>query len=191
MLIKQLLFCTLLAVVAVPVLAQTGRIAHFSHGGSLATLAQEGAAADNFGTPTAYFEVDSVRYLSEDAVMGYGRWRWTGRKETTYTLRLPKKMSAALAARYVRKNDLEWHWSSSAVAKRGMKLLGFDSTRLARPEGLPGQPAGEGQRRRRKASLSVLLVQPPAGSGLAALLLLGLAGAGWRLAGQPRPLTAA
>jgi len=59
-----------------PAAAQTGRIAHFSHGGSVATLAAA-EAADNFGIPTSRSEhiTDSLVYLNDSLAMSYGRLR--------------------------------------------------------------------------------------------------------------------
>ena len=154
-------------------LAQTGRIAHFSHGGSLATLAAAEKAADNFGNPPPYFLADSVRYLSETRVVQYGKWYWVNRKEKTDTLRLPQKMLAAEAARYVQHSyDVRWVYGRPKV------LVGFDSTTKV--------PAAQPSKSKRKATANWLLPVPPAGPGLALLVLAGLAGAGWLLVG-PRP----
>ena len=61
---------------ALPAAAQTGRIAHFSHGGSVATLAMN-AAGDNFGIPHSRGEhaVDSLVCLNDSLAMSYGRYR--------------------------------------------------------------------------------------------------------------------
>jgi len=61
---------------ALPAAGQTGRIAHFSHGGSTATLAAA-AAADNFGLPTRREEeaTDSLVCLNDSMVASYGRYR--------------------------------------------------------------------------------------------------------------------
>lgn len=53
--------------------AQTGRIAHFSHGGSTAAL----AVADNFGLPEnrSEYNMDSLVYLNDSMAISYGRYR--------------------------------------------------------------------------------------------------------------------
>lgn len=62
--------------VALPAAAQTGRIAHFSHGGSAATL-PAGVAGDNFGLPTRKTEyaTDSLVCLNDSMAVSYGRYR--------------------------------------------------------------------------------------------------------------------
>ena len=62
--------------VALPAAAQTGRIAHFSHGGSVATL-PAGVAGDNFGLPSRKEEyaTDSLVYLNDSMAVSYGRYR--------------------------------------------------------------------------------------------------------------------
>jgi len=59
-----------------PAAAQTGRVAHLSHGGSPATL-EASVAADNFGIPTSRSEhvTDSLVYLNDSTAMRYGRVR--------------------------------------------------------------------------------------------------------------------
>lgn len=157
--------------------AQTGRITHYSHGGSAATLAAIEEAADNFGGPYYLFRADSVRYLSDRKLVQYGKWNTARRKETTDTLQLPKKMSAAEAARYLRfSNAVEWADESC------MRLVGFDST----SKGHSGQRVRPTKIKRKAAATYWLPSLPPNGPGLALLTLAGLAGAGWLLAG-PRP----
>lgn len=76
---KHLLPCLAMAAVlsaARPAAAQTGRIAHLSHGGSAATLAAA-EAVDNFGIPSSRSEhiTDSLVYLNDSIAMSYGRFR--------------------------------------------------------------------------------------------------------------------
>lgn len=56
---------------------QTGRIAHFSHGGSAATLAAAAGKMDNFGEPVRMFEsrVDSVVYQTDSTATIYSHQR--------------------------------------------------------------------------------------------------------------------
>jgi len=73
--LSQVLLVATLLSIALPAAAQTGRIAHFSHGGSPTTLAA--GAGDNFGLPTSRSEfiVDSLVYLNDSLAMSYGRYR--------------------------------------------------------------------------------------------------------------------
>ncbi len=162
---KQVLVSLLVAAAlgaAWPAAAQTGRIAHFSHGGSAATLWARAQAADNFGEPQVYFIAsDSIRYLSPRTALGYGHWSWERRIGNTDTMWLPAAMSRPAAARY-------WHQLFGKA-----RLIGFDSA------------AGPPQRSKRSALGPELPTGP--GTGLALLVLAALAGAGWLLAGKSAP----
>lgn len=69
---QKLLFITLInGVLVLPSGAQTGRIAHFSHGGSTETLAIGIAAADNFGYPVR-FVLQEVRRISDSTAVRRG-----------------------------------------------------------------------------------------------------------------------
>jgi len=70
---KLLLIWGLLGCVASPAAAQTGRIAHFSHGGSATTLEKD-AGADNFGAVPTIFIADSARLIAKNSVVFYGKW---------------------------------------------------------------------------------------------------------------------
>lgn len=141
---KKLIPALLAGSFALPSAAQTGRIAHFSHSGSVATVAAQGEA-DNLGTPMAYTEVDSIRYLSDSTYLEYSSWRYCseckGRKYPLLGVLNPK-MNAAAAARYFKQS---YHHKMP-------KLVGFDS--LASPankgrrkpkSGSSEQPAGRTQ----------------------------------------------
>jgi len=76
---KYLLPCLVVAAAlgpARPATAQTGRIAHFSHGGSPATLAAA-VATDNFGLARHRSEliIDSLVCLNDSVATRYGRFR--------------------------------------------------------------------------------------------------------------------
>lgn len=168
---KYLLPCFAIALgVAQPAAAQTGRIAHFSHSGSAATLGARAQADDNFGEPHVYFIAsDSIRYLSPRTALGYGHWSWERRIGNTDTMWLPTTMSRSAAARY-------WH---QLFVKA--KLIGFDSA---------ASPARQPQPSKRSAlgpGLPTGRAGGP-GTGLALLALAALAGAGWLLASKPTPL---
>lgn len=125
--------------------AQTGRIAHFSHGGSAATLAAQEEGKDNFGELMPYFETDSIRYLSDSTFLKYGKWRYCsdckGRKNPLMGVLKPKR-NAAEAARYFKQSY--YHETP--------KLVGFDSLtspvnqgRRKLKSGSSGKPAGRSQ----------------------------------------------
>ena len=65
-----------IALSTLPAAAQTGRIAHLSHGGSVATLASA-EATDNFGLPPMRSEemTDSLVCLNDSMAFSYGRYR--------------------------------------------------------------------------------------------------------------------
>jgi len=54
-----------------PAAAQTGRIAHYSHGGSAATRGAEEAAVDNFGYPVS-FVVQEIKRISDSTAARRG-----------------------------------------------------------------------------------------------------------------------
>jgi len=70
------LVAALLLSASLPAAGQTGRIAHYSHGGSAATLVTSGAG-DNFGLPSRREEyvTDSLVCLNDSMAMSYGRYR--------------------------------------------------------------------------------------------------------------------
>lgn len=79
MLTKQVVALGLVGLLlgSVPAPAQTGRIAHFSHGGSAATLARAEAGADNFGLWQEY-KYTKVTRLNDSLVLVEGQKRWPG-----------------------------------------------------------------------------------------------------------------
>jgi hypothetical protein len=149
-----------------PALAQTGRITHFSHGGSVATLVAEEAAADNFGDPMPYFLPDSVRFLSGKMAVAYGKWQFAYRPAvTTDTIKFPEKYSRRQAAVYTRQ-----------LYTRA-RLVGFDSVR-GPGEARPLPPPGKRKKKSatRKAPMS-------SGPGMGTLVV-ALAAVGWLLGGN-------
>jgi hypothetical protein len=68
---KILLIGCVLGSAASPTAAQTGRIAHYSHGGSAATLGAEEAAVDNFGYHI-WVEVQEIRRISDSTAVRRG-----------------------------------------------------------------------------------------------------------------------
>jgi|GEM_PF-2556308 len=168
-----------------PALAQTARIAHLSHGGSVETL---DAAADNFGIPPMpYFLADSVRLLSDTAALEYGNWYRVSeeqKKVQTHLVRLaaPSTKNPGL----ITKRELLKNYQNYQPA---VKLIGFDST--AKP--VTPAPAIQKQKaKRRKSAFLPVVPAPPQHPGVALVVaaILTFAGAGWLL-GQRRPQPAA
>ena len=176
---KKLLLVVLASSLVLSSLAQTGRIAHLSHGGSAATLAAAEKSADNFGQLMPYFEIDSILYVSDSTVLKYGKWRYCsdckGRKNPLVGVLNPKR-NAATAARYFKQSY--YH--------KTPKLVGFDSL---------ASPVNQGQRKPKSGSS-----EQPAGRtqtfpkrpfqysywrGLAGVVALGAVG--WLL-GKKRPV---
>ncbi len=158
-----------------PATAQTGRIAHFSHGGSAATLAAKQAAADNFGEPMPYFVPDSVRYLSGKMALSYGKWHWGGNGSTTDTLKFPEKYSPQQAAKYTRQ-----------LYTRA-KLIGFDSVDNSHKTAPAVEKPVKSKHKKKAASTNTALPSHSAGFSLGALVILGLAGVGWVFGGKNQP----
>ena len=173
--------------VALPAAAQTARIAHLSHGGSLAAL---DAAADNFGLPSQpSFQADSVRLVSDTAAVEYGRWYGyrvckEQANEKTHLVRLAA--SATTNSQRPTKQELIKEYQNY---RPHVKLIGFDSA--AKPAVLA--PVLKKQKVKRKKSTffaAAPALPPHPGVALAVALVLGLAGAGWLL-GERRPQPAA
>lgn len=195
---KKLLLVALVCAWVGPVAqGQTGRIAHFSHGGSVTALAAREKVEDNFGIiPKPVPRTDSVRYISATAVVLYSHritmsqpalygQQSTKSKSvvTTDTLALPEPMTAANAVRYLRENRYLLRHDAMPV-----KYIGFDSINEPVKLEVPIQKPA----RKRKASRAGLLPTWPTGRGGAALLLLAaLTCVSWFLAGKPRFLPAA
>ena len=185
----KLLLVALLAGLAsgLPATAQTGRIAHFSHGGSLAALATA-EVADNLGIPyrEPVVKADTVIATSDTTAVVHGTatdsdnirrrttrpiyygWPYYQRIDTTG----PQSKAAAVRLLQQRYPDA--------------KLIGFDT--LAKP---PAAPAVEVKKRKvkRKQKAAGAFFAPPAHPGvwLAVATMLGLAGAGFLLGDKPRP----
>ena len=161
-----------------PVVAQTARIAHFSHSGSVVTL---DAAVDNFGgpIPTPYFKVDSIRLISDTTALGYGRWHRIDNDEKTLQIRLAaqveKKPERLTKQQLVREYQ---HYQPD------VKLIGFDSTPVVAPA-----PLLKKQKIKRKKSAFLPATPAPPrhpGVALAVALILAMGGLGWLL-GERRP----
>jgi hypothetical protein len=166
-----------------PAGAQTARIAHFSHSGGLATLADE-AAADNFGTPPAYFAVDSIRLISDTSALEYGKWHGyhaAGKPEVqTQVFSSHRAEGRTSAKAYI---------TQSTQYQPRIKIVGYDTI----PKGATpavGVPTVEKRKtKRRKSAALPATPMPPQHPGvlLGVLLILGLGGAGWLLGERPRP----
>lgn len=184
----------LLLATTAPAAAQTARIAHFSHGGSLATL-DAAAAADNFGIIRipSHFVTDSVRFLSDTTSLEYGKW--TG-------------------GYYDKENSSDKDRTVQFAGKRVDKLRMFSRAkyleslrRLEQPVKVVGDTMLDASKatkhqlfktkHRRKESALAPMPTVPGGPAVPGGLLLGagvllLAGAGWLLtAADKRPLASA
>ncbi|MDO7877490.1 hypothetical protein Q5H93_22315 [Hymenobacter sp. ASUV-10] len=160
--------------------AQTARIAHLSHSGSLTAL---DAAADNFGTRPMppYFVADSVRLLSDTTAIQYGHWSRASKErseEKTHIVRLATADDQGLATKRSTVNYYQRY-------RPEVKLIGFDST--TKPAA-PAPVLKKQKARRKKAALYPAVPAPPQhpGVGLAVAAILLFAGAGWLL-GERRP----
>lgn len=132
---KYLLPCLALAAalaVARPAAAQTGRIAHLSHGGSPATLGAS-VAADNFGLPTTRDEyvTDSLVYLNDSIATRYGRHRavrW-GASDAELQKKPWQSYSEPMQYYLGRYESQKWQEAVQALQQREKpkaKLIGFE-----------------------------------------------------------------
>lgn len=160
--------------------AQTARIAHLSHGGSLETLA---AGEDNFGTPPPYFLADSIEILSDTTAREYGRWagyRAPAEKTRVVQYSYPRRGATyAQSATYYIANEQRSHRQSQPI-----KVVRRDTTVA---HAAPAPTLKKQKAKRKKAFLPPTVPTPPQSGvwvGIAAMVLL--AGAGWLL-GERRP----
>jgi len=140
---KKLLFVALASTVALSSAAQTGRIAHYSHGGSAAKLMDEEEAKDNFGALMPHFEPDTIRYLSDSTVLAHGQWRhcsYCKDRKNQRVQELYPKMTRGQAANYLK----------NLYPRVTLTLLDFDSLsapvkkgRLRQKDGHRQKPAGQ------------------------------------------------
>jgi len=184
---KLLLLGCVLGSAAGPAAAQTGRIAHYSHGGSAATLA--GKETDNFGLhpmPTAQWKADTLTCQSDSVAIHSGSYRsfdayrkpetswhrkveeiqYAGRNQT-FALSSGEKMSVGLL-RELYPNTV---------------LVGFDKLKkpvpkkLTFPKAAPRKPAGQIQAFPKRP------FQYSSWRGLAGVAALGVVG--WLLGRKP------
>ena len=176
----KLLPLALLLSATAPAAAQTARIVHLSHGGSLATL---DAAADNFGVVGPYFVADSVRLLTDTTALEYGKWAGYRAKagQKTRTIQFASRRAVYLQDLRYRQPPVKVVGDTSAFPHKAVKRPFIKASNKPRRKAaalapLPAAPGG-----------------PAAPSGL--LLVAGvllLAGAGWLLAApDARPLAPA
>jgi len=150
--------------------AQTGRIAHLSHGGSAATLAAAAAAGDNFGLWEEY-KYAKITRLNDSLVLVEGQRRWPG--------------GAWQPLKVQQYHDCARH---SASPKEIMTKL-----RKQFPEavfvGFEAANSRKAKRKRRKAALTgATAPQSPApGRWLALAVVAGLGTMGWLLPGKAQP----
>ena len=136
---QKLLLVALASALALSSAAQTGRIAHYSHAGSAATLVDEKEAKDNFGSLMPHFEPDTIRYLSDSTASVHGSWRYCSHcndRKNQRILKLDPKMTRGQAANYL-KNLYPW---------TTLTLLDFDSLSAPVKKGRPRQQGGHRQK---------------------------------------------
>jgi hypothetical protein len=182
---KQLLgrlTATAIALSALPAAAQTGRIAHLSHGGSPATLAAA-VAADNFGIPTTRSEhaADSLVCLNDSMAMSYGRYRSVPYHASEAELQKASWRPSSYQMQYYsgRYEPQKWQEAVQYLQQRNKeaRLVGFDKQLKTR-----------GRKQRKSASQSQSFPKRPFQYSLwrAAVGVAGLGAVSWLL-GRKRP----
>ena len=173
--------------------AQTARIAHLSHSGSLATLAVE-EAADNFGLPPTRFFADTIVATSDTTAVAHGRlsrWNTKDGSRSTRTINYGKQA-------YQQSTAIGPQSRGTAVRLLqqrypGAKLVGFDT--LVKPTPAPVLPVEKQKRKRKRMESALLDVGPPAppqhpGVWLALAAIVALGAACALLSDKPRPVSA-
>lgn len=184
----KLLFATVLLSgnLVRPVLAQTSRIAHFSHSGSTETLGAD-EATDNFGgpplsrtplsPPESAFIYDSIRLTSDSTALEYGKWRaGYHNPEQVRSRRLVFKATTKDKREMVQ----YYHEHHPQV-----KLIGFDTTDIP-ARGVPHVRTKRLKKQIKSAVPSSIPMVPPQHPGvlLAVALIVGLGSLGWLLGEQ-------
>lgn len=188
--LQALLVAGCLGLASLTAQGQTARIAHFSHGGSVATLA-ELEAADNFGLPPTRFIADTIVATSDTTAVAYGRTsRWGDDQKAvrnTRTINYGKYAYQQAAATGPQSRGMAVRLLQQRYPKA--TLVGFDT--LAKPAALP---LNKQKKRKRKAQEgAVFLLTPPAeppqhlGVWLALATIIGLGAAGLLLHDKPLP----
>ncbi|MBF9224336.1 hypothetical protein [Hymenobacter ruricola] len=205
--LKLLLCLVLLLLLPWATLAQTARIAHFSHSGSLATLdAAMATREDNFGDICRHlFKVQTIVATSETTAVLHGKMvfvcmgkpvkdslrsahprtataSWGGKRgQMVY---IPAEMSfscaCSVATRPVVARRFELFYPEA-------QLIGFDSSQKF----TPAIPVLKKQKpKRKKSAFTPIFFAPPRhpGVAMAVALILTLTGAGWLLGERPRPV---
>jgi hypothetical protein len=156
-------------------LAQTARIAHLSHSGSLERL---DAAVDNFGDIRIPFVVDSIRLTSDSTTLEYGKWR-DDNPERIRSTRLVFKATTKDKREMVQ----YYHEHHPKV-----KLIGFDTTDVPAKMVLPVRRKHADKRKKSDSPINVSAAPPQhPGVLLAVVLIVGLGSLGWLLGEWPRP----
>ncbi len=178
---KYLIPCFAIALGASrPAAAQTGRIAHYSHGGGAATL-RAAVAADNFGLPPRRSEemTDSLVYLNDSLAMTYRRYRSVPWRSSAEELKKAAWQSVSYQVQYFwgRYEPQKWQEAVRALQQEQpqAKLVGFDK-----------QPKTRGRKQRKPTSQSQAFPQRPFQysfwRGVAGVA--GLGAVGWLLGRQ-------
>ncbi len=164
-----------------PARAQTARIAHFSHGGSAGTLADE-AEADNFGTPPAYFAVDSIRLISDTSALEYGKWHGyhAAGKATVQTQVFSSRRAEG-------RTSAKAYIAQSTQYRPHIKVVGYDTLAKVTPPTGSAPEVKKPKARRKKSAALPAWPEPPQHPGvlLAVVVIIGMGTAGWLL-GAPR-----
>ncbi|MDO7847995.1 hypothetical protein Q5H92_16640 [Hymenobacter sp. M29] len=178
-LFNSLVILALWGSLAQTAVAQTARIAHLSHSGSMATLE---AAADNFGIPPSHFEADSIEILTDSTAREYGRWTGYHKAGKTNVVQFGY-------AKHGYGKSVRQYITSKQQYHPHLKVIRRDSVAAKEAPKLT-TPVLEKQKVKRKKSalLPTTVPAPPQhpGVALAIAAILVLAGAGWLL-GERKP----
>jgi hypothetical protein len=190
---------------AQPVLAQTARIAHLSHSGSIAALATE-VWKDNFGNPCGHlFRAETITATSETTAVLRGKnvfFCWGKPLKDSLARARTQTTTAFFGGRQGQMVHIEREATFAcacsvatrqAVGRRlktfypEAELIGFEGTALPVAPVQTAVPVVKKQKAKRKKSSFTLAFpcapQPP-GAMLAVAAMLAFAGAGWLLGGR-------
>ena len=161
-------------------LAQTARIAHFSHSGSVETL---DAAADNFGIVQRYVTERVVR-VSDTTAMVYGYSYYGGSSEHTPRQHL-------IRFRTHSSSTPDYYGPGRARASDGEAMESLARLKQDYPNAtfIGFEPAKPKAKRKGETTFVWTVPQLPGGGPAVALILI-LSGAGWLLGKLPQPQAA-
>ena len=144
---KTIGYCLASLLCALPAAAQTGRIAHFSHSGSGATLAAA-EAKDNFGVPPTEYQSVKISPLSDTTVLVEGQERFVGAQQWRSfkaNFQIATRSKQASELRYYRSSEgyTVDIWSLDVLQQLypGAELLGFGKAKPPVPLRRTSKPA--------------------------------------------------